>query len=121
MKTQFKIAQTEQDFYIAKQFILDYAQFLGMDLSFQNFEKEIQDLPTMYSPPDGVMLIAYQSEKLAGGVGLRKIDSQICEMKRLYVYPEQQGKGVGKLLITEFIIWAKKLGYKKIRLDTIER
>ena len=74
----------------------------------------------MYSPPKGFYLIAFtKSSNIAGGVGLREFSPDICEMKRLYVYPKYLRFGIGNALCKELITEAKKLGYLKMRLDTI--
>ena len=91
-----------------------------MDLTFQNIENELRGFNKMYLPPEGCYLIAItENGETAGGVGLRKFSADICEMKRLYVYPDYLRKGLGEALCKELIKNAKKLGYKKMRLDTI--
>jgi len=102
-----------------------YAESLGFDLAFQNFDTEMANMPGKYSPPNGELLLARNSDELAiGCVGLRPLpspdaDSQICEMKRLYVTPPGRGTGVGKALASEIIAVAAQLGYAEMRLDTL--
>ena len=55
---------------------------------------------------------------MAGCVAIRKITERICEMKRLYVRPEFRKRGIAKKLTLEIIKEAKRIGYKKMRLDT---
>lgn len=76
-------------------------------------------LPGDYSPPAGRLLIAFNNEMPAGCIALRKVDDNICEMKRSYVKPQFRGLKIGKLLTKEIIAQAVKIGYKKIRLDTV--
>ena len=75
-------------------------------------------MPGDYAEPEGLILIAESEDKTAGCVALRKIDRETCEMKRLYVKPEFRGKKIGLLLAEKIIEEAKKIGYKKMRLDT---
>jgi len=97
----------------------EYAAALGISLCFQNFDKELADLPGAYAPPDGRLFLAFYENKLAGCVGLRKIGDGTCEMKRLYVRPEFRGKRIGRALTEKLITEARALGYAQMRLDTL--
>ena len=60
-------------------------------LDIQNYSEETEHLEKKYGLPDGRLYLAYCDEELAGCIGLRKMDSQNCEMKRLYVRPAFRG------------------------------
>ena len=110
---------TQSDYSHAKQIMDDYIAWLDMDLSFQHIDDELADFSAMYGPPDGCFLIAWVEGCLAGGVGLRKYESVICEMKRLFIYEMFREKGVGRILCTALIDEARHLGYERMRLDTL--
>jgi putative acetyltransferase len=112
---------TERDFTIAKSITSDYMTWLNIDLSFQNTEKEYAEFTVMYSAPYGGYIYLKKGEEIAGGVAFRIFGPETCEMKRLFVYPRFQGFGLGKLLSEAVIQMAKDYGYKKMRLDTIEK
>ena len=116
---EFVQAITEADVALARELFEEYAATLGISLCFQNFEKELAELPGAYSPPDGRLLLAFDEEKLAGCVALRKISDGTCEMKRLYVRPEFRGKGRGRSLALKIIEEARTLGYERMCLDTL--
>lgn len=116
----YKISKTEQDYKDAKDLFLEYANSLNFELCFQDFEKEIFDLPAQYSEPTGCIILCYENEKPIGCVGLRQFAEGICEMKRLYLINEARGKGIGRVLAEEIVEKAKELGYQKMQLDTIE-
>jgi len=84
----------------------------------KDFEKELASLPGKYSIPSGKLLLAFYNDQPAGCVALKKIDDHSCEMKRMFVYPEFHGKGIGYALAKAIIDEAKKIGYSSMKLDT---
>jgi ribosomal protein S18 acetylase RimI-like enzyme len=117
-----EILQAESASQIAsiRELFLEYAQSLGFSLCFQSFDKELADLPGDYAPPEGRLLLASLKGVPAGCVALHKMGAEICEMKRLYVRPQFRGKGLGKILAERVISEARQIGYKQLRLDTVE-
>ncbi len=88
-------------------------------LDIQNYSEEMEHLEKKYGLLDGRLYLAYCDEELAGCIGLRKMDSQNCEMKRLYVRPAFRGRKIGNLLVEKIIDDAKKIGYSYMLLDTL--
>jgi putative acetyltransferase len=116
---QILSAQTPEHIDHARQLFREYQSWLKIDLCFQNFEKELTNLPGDYAEPDGRLLLAYEDSQLAGCVALRKIDNSISEMKRLFLCEQFRGKRLGRELIEAIIREARKIGYKRMRLDTL--
>ena len=112
-------AQSAGEILQARQLFEQYAEGLGIDLCFQNFEKELAELPGAYVPPAGRLFLAMTDERAAGCVALRKIADSVCEMKRLYVRPECRGTGLGHTLTETIIQAAREIGYQRMRLDTL--
>jgi putative acetyltransferase len=104
----------------ARELFLEYAESLGFSLCFQSFDQELAGLPGDYAPPDGRLLVAAYRGQLAGCVALHKLQSDICEMKRLYLRPQFRGRGLGRVLAEAVIAAARTIGYRKMRLDTVE-
>ena len=115
------ICKTDQDWEVAKAITKDYMKWLGMDLSFQNTEKEFEGFQTMYGAPQGCFIYATVNGEVAGGVATRKLDTDICEMKRLYVHDQFKGLGIGKQLCEQILEISHSLGYRKMRLDTVDK
>jgi ribosomal protein S18 acetylase RimI-like enzyme len=99
----------------------EYAEFLGFDLAFQDFEEERTSMPGKYGPPKGELLLARDHQgRVAGCAALRPLSQDgVCEMKRLYVPEARRGSGVGKALALRIIDIAEKLGYSEMKLDTL--
>lgn len=116
---EYKIVDNLESYGIAKELFREYAHEINVDLSFQRFEEELESLSSMYAPPHGGIILCKQDVRYAGSIAIRKIDKEICELKRMYVRPSFRKLGIGKSLIFFATKLAKDLGYKKIRLDTL--
>ena len=97
----------------------EYAASLGFELSFQNFDQEIRELPGKYAPPKGCLLLARENAEAIGCVALRPLNRETCEMKRLYVRSTHREKSIGRLLAETVITEAIKYGYALMYLDTV--
>jgi GNAT superfamily N-acetyltransferase len=53
--------------------------------------------------------------------GIRRIDEECAELKRLRVAQELQGRGIGEALARALDARARELGYRRLRLDTSEK
>src|SRR5262249_7586085 len=97
----------------------EYADSLPVDLSFQDFARELADLPGEYAPPSGVLLLASAGAAAAGCVAVHAWRERACEMKRLFVRGAFQGHGLGRALAERAIEWARQAGYERMLLDTL--
>jgi putative acetyltransferase len=116
----FRQAESPGQIAQARELFLEYAQSLGFSLCFQNFDKELANLPGDYAPPDGRLLLAEFEGQVAGCVALHKLEDGICEMKRLYLRSPFRGKGLGRAIADRIIAEARTIGYQRMRLDTVE-
>ena len=118
------IAQSRAEIDQIRGLFREYEAFLGIDLSFQNFEAELAALPGKYAAPDGVLLLAREGDNYLGCGALRCFGpkpNQTCEMKRLYVRPYARGRSIGRALAGRLVQEAVRLGYSTMLLDTLDR
>lgn len=140
MAAHIELAQFPTDADAIHSLFSGYASSLGIDLTFQSFQEELDSLPGKYSESQGgALLIARASlnslaqetpigspseqqaslpKVVVGCVALRRNSDDWCEMKRLYVLPEARGLKLGDKLVAAILEKAKALGYSGIRLDT---
>jgi ribosomal protein S18 acetylase RimI-like enzyme len=116
---EITLARHAGDIDEARTLFTEYAAWLGVNLCFQNFEKELAELPGEYVPPSGRLWLAIENDQVAGCVALRKIGEGTGEMKRLFVRPQFRGRGLGRMLTETIIEAARAIGYQRLRLDTL--
>lgn len=120
MKVELKTATLEIEFNAGKFLFQQYANSLSFNLCFQGFENELSKLYIQYNKPTGALLLAYEDDAAIGCVGVRYFENDVAELKRMFVLPEYRKLKIGQRLLDEAINAASELGYKKIRLDTLE-
>ena len=107
-----------------REILSEYAQGLGIDLCFQNFDAELATLPGEYAPPQGALLLALVDGAPAGCGALRALPdvdyTNACEMKRLYVRPAFRRYGLGRIIAQALIDQAAQAGYSTMLLDTLD-
>ena len=101
----------------------EYADGLGIDLCFQQFDAELASLPGEYQEPRGGLLMARVGGELAGCCALRPLDNadypNAAEMKRLFVRKAFRGFGLGRQLSEAILDTARRAGYACVLLDTL--
>jgi ribosomal protein S18 acetylase RimI-like enzyme len=116
---QIFAAHSTGDLAVVRELFVEYAKAIEVDLCFQDFDRELAELPGQYAPPAGRLLLSTDGPNAAGCVALRKIGDGICEMKRLYVRPAFRRNGLGRALAVEIVAAARQIGYERMRLDTL--
>lgn len=112
-------AITQSDIQDARRLFKEYEASLGISLCFQDFDREVANLPGDYAAPRGRLLLASEFDQIMGCVALRPLGPTTCEMKRLFVRPEYRARGLGRILVEAIIEEAHAIGYTHMRLDTI--
>jgi putative acetyltransferase len=116
------IIEEGKELDIVRELFSKYEKELAEDICFQSFEAELNDPLKKYGLPDGDLILAYWNDEVAGCIALTKMkDTDVCEMKRLYVKPEFRKNKIGRILIEELLSSAKERNYKRMRLDTFSK
>ena len=128
-------AETPADIALARELFVEYARWLAVDLCFQGFDSELATLPGGYAPPRGRLLLAGMRPAAFGCIALRPLEAHgaccageesasstgaVGEVKRLYVRPAHRGEGWGHRLAEVLIAEARTIGYRELKLDTLE-
>jgi len=98
---------------------LEYARGLNFNLCFQNFDRELEELPGAYGLPHGRLILCEVDGRPAGCIAVKPLGSGVCELKRLFVRPEFRRRKLGLKLTQHIIEEARSIGYTVMRLDTI--
>jgi putative acetyltransferase len=106
-----------------KELLAEYGNYMYNDLRLTDgkdiFYNDLEHFPTAgYLPPAGTFIAAISADEIAGCIGIKKFNSDNCEMKRMYIRPRFRGKGTGKLFFLYVSDWCRRAGYKSILLDT---
>ena len=112
-------ATTPREWEEAQRLVREYAASLNVDLSFQNFDHELQHFTTEYAPPTGAFILAEDTGQYTACIGLRQFAEGVGEIKRLYVVPAARGLGLGRLLVERIIVVAREAGHSSLLLDTL--
>ena len=120
---EFSEARSTADYQAARELFTEYAEWLGVDLGFQHFADELEHLPQVYGPPGGCLILGHDpaASTAVACVGVRRISGETCEMKRLFVVESVRGRGVGRQLALEAVLAARRFGYSRMVLDTLDR
>jgi putative acetyltransferase len=112
-------AASEEEIAQVRRLFQEYWDSFGFTPCFQNFGRELAELPGKYAPPSGRLGLAWVDGHSAGCVALRQIDDGRCEAKRLYVKPEMRGQRLGAALLEWVIAQARAAGYREMLGDTM--
>jgi GNAT superfamily N-acetyltransferase len=66
----------------------------------------------------GAFLVVFADGVPVAGGGVKRLDDEACEIKRMFVVPEARGQGHASTLLKALEDEARRLGYRRARLDT---
>ena len=117
--SSFILATTASEYAAAGVMFRAYAVAININLDFQHFEQELADLPKMYGPSQGGIILVKEQELVIGCVAIRRISEREGELKRMFIDPAHQNKGLGKILLQKALQLARDCQYEKLKLDTL--
>ncbi len=80
-------------------------------------DKDLRDVEGIYLNGGDFIVGEYQGKVVAMGA-FKRNDDAVAELKRMRVHPDFQSRGFGQAILDELEKRARKLGFKKIILDT---
>lgn len=117
---EIRPARGDSEVELVRTLFREYAQWLDFSLDFQGFDQELAGLPGAYVPPMGDAWLAWVDGKPCGVVAVKPLEEDgVCEMKRLYVAPSARGLSLGRKLAETCLSFARQVGYRSMKLDTI--
>ncbi|MEQ8805279.1 MAG: GNAT family N-acetyltransferase [Rhodospirillales bacterium] len=108
------------DLDTVREMFAEYGADVSRTYCLNGFDAELAGLPGAYGPPRGALLLLRADGAAAGVVGVRALSEDRAEMKRLYVRPDWQGRGFGRVLAEAAVGHARAAGFRSLCLDTLD-
>jgi GNAT superfamily N-acetyltransferase len=96
----------------------DFVEEADGELGLESLAETGQPPPADLDPPNGVLLLARVGGEPAGLAGVRHLDTDVAEVKSMYVVREHRGRGLGGTLLRAVERIAAEHGCTRTRLDT---
>ena len=80
--------------------------------------KDMDDIQGNYFDNGGTFLVMIDDEKMICTGAIRHLENEVCELKRLWLLSEYQGKRLGYRMLQELLTFAREKDFKRIRLET---
>lgn len=82
---------------------------------------DIDDMRSHYFDNNGTFLVLIDDGRVVGSGAIRRLNDDICELKRMWFLKDYRGRGLGMKMTQMLLDFAQKTGYKKVRLDTLDK
>jgi hypothetical protein len=104
------------------QLVVDVLGEFGFTAQVGGVERDLHEMPERYGGTTAGFWVADHAGVVVGTVAIRpKDEGRTCELKRLYVRPDQRGTGLGQRLYAHAETFARSAGYERIWLDSSRR
>src|SRR5919202_4404005 len=81
---------------------------------------DIDEVRSHYFDNGGTFLVLVDEGRVVGSGAIRRLNNDICELKRMWLLKAYRGQGLGTKMAQMLLDFARKKGYKKVRLDTAD-
>jgi ribosomal protein S18 acetylase RimI-like enzyme len=99
--------------------LADYLAFIGDALDAEGLDHDIAHWQEEYDGRTGVLLVvADPAGEVVGTAAVRLLEPGLGELKRMWLRPPCQGRGLGRRLMDACLDEARRLGCRALRLDT---
>jgi putative acetyltransferase len=78
---------------------------------------DIEDVRSHYFDNNGTFLVLVDGEHVVGTGAIRKLNDEVCELKRMWFLKAYRGQGLGWKMAQMLLDFAQQAGYRKMRLD----
>jgi ribosomal protein S18 acetylase RimI-like enzyme len=85
----------------------------------EDLHSDLRNIPNVYQSDRGNFWIMRISGTIIGTVAIKNLGENIAEVKRLAVHPDFRGQRLGSALFQHSLDYARKKGFKAVRLDSI--
>ena len=99
--------------------LADYLSYIGDALDAEGLDHDIAHWQEEYDGRTGVLLVvADAAGEVVGTAAVRLLEPGVGEIKRMWLRPAWQGRGLGRRLMDACLDEARRLGSRALRLDT---
>jgi ribosomal protein S18 acetylase RimI-like enzyme len=99
--------------------LADYLAFIGDALDAEGLDHDIAHWQEEYDGRRGVLLVvANAAGEVVGTAAVRLLEPGVGELKRMWLRPAFQGRGLGRRLMDACLDQARRLGCRALRLDS---
>jgi len=99
--------------------LADYLSYIGDALDAEGLDHDIAHWQEEYDGRTGVLLVvADAAGEVVGTAAVRLLEPGVGEIKRMWLRPAWQGRGLGRRLMDACLDEARRLGCRALRLDT---
>lgn len=90
----------------------------GLSMDPDSTDRDLGDIQAEYVDTGGTFRIVEVDGVIAGSYGLYPVSGRVCELRKMYLLPSHQGRGIGQKMMQDLLSWARKSGFAEIVLET---